>query len=247
MPDDFTRLLWVLLPLHLDRDGRSLDNASLVKAGTMPLREDVTTEMIGCALNWFADHGMIERYQAEGRSYFWAPTFARYQGNTRKEAQSDYPPPPDLLQTYSGPTPDLVQTYSSTDSDSDSDSDSEAEEETRGASAPSQFADWLKRLGAESNRAAVIMDMHTVLYPNNELPEFGRIGAAAKQIGGWSRLAQLMWEHSTRPPVGRVLDFLTKVAKNNARNDANGARASPAVIVPAPENLYNPLDYPNAK
>lgn len=150
MPDDFARLVWVLLPLGLDREGRALDNPSLVKARIMPLRDDVTPQRMGEALDCFAARGLIRRYQVGGRRFFWVPTFGDDQGNTSKEAESLYPAPEqvrtnsrptqDLVRTNSGPTPDqvesksgasreLVRTNSGTDADADSDADSDAEAE----------------------------------------------------------------------------------------------------------------------
>jgi len=52
MPDDFTRLLWVILPLILDRCGRGIDSAAWVRAKAFPLREDVTPEAVATALDW---------------------------------------------------------------------------------------------------------------------------------------------------------------------------------------------------
>lgn len=125
MPDDFHRLLWVMLPLGLDRDGRGLDNPAWVKAKIMPLRVDVTPDMIGEAMDWYESRGMIERYQVESRSYFWVPSFLKYQGSTLKERKSEYPDPPELVQSKSRPTPELVQSKSVTDSDADADADAE--------------------------------------------------------------------------------------------------------------------------
>jgi len=129
MPDDFHRLLWVMLPLGLDREGRGMDNPAWVKAKIMPLRTDVTPEMVERALTWYAEHGMIERYQVESRSYFWVPSFQRYQGNTRKEAESEYPAPPEKRETNSRPTPELVQSKSGTDVDVDTDADVDADKD----------------------------------------------------------------------------------------------------------------------
>lgn len=127
MPDDFHRLLWVMLPLGLDREGRGLDNAGWVKAKIMPLRTDVTPEMVEQALTWYAEHGMIERYQVESRSYFWVPTFTRYQGNTQREAESEYPAPPDQRESYSRPTHDQLVSKSSSDVDVDVEAEAEAD------------------------------------------------------------------------------------------------------------------------
>jgi len=133
MPDDFTRLLWLMLPLKLCKYGRGLYSPAWVRSMVFPLRDDVTQDMVGVALEWFVKREMLIPYEVEGRAYFFVPSFPRYQGNTSKEANSDYPAPPDLLQTNSGPTPDLLQTNSGTDADADADAkadvDAAAEQE----------------------------------------------------------------------------------------------------------------------
>lgn len=136
MPDDFTRLMWVLLPLGLCREGRGIDNPAWIKSKLFPLRVDVTQEMIDTAMDWYVQRGMIIRYQVDGRAYFHLPTFHKYQGSTTKEAESDYPPPPEQSTDYSRVTPELLQSKSSTDSVfsiqySDADADAEG-----GADAP---------------------------------------------------------------------------------------------------------------
>ena len=42
MPDDFTRLMWVLLPLGLCREGRGIDNPAWIKSKLFPMRLDVS-------------------------------------------------------------------------------------------------------------------------------------------------------------------------------------------------------------
>lgn len=127
MPDDFHRLLWIMLPLGLDREGCGLDNPAWIKAKIMPLRLDVTHEMIEAAMQWYTSRGMVLRYQVEGRSYFWLRSFKTYQGNTEREGESSYPPPPELLTSYSGPTHELVMDDSCLDVDVDVDVDSEVD------------------------------------------------------------------------------------------------------------------------
>lgn len=116
MPDDFTRLMWVLMPLGLCREGRGINNPAWIKSKLFPLRLDVTPERIADAMDWYESRGMLVRYEVDGRGYFHVPTFHRYQGSTTKEAESDYPPPPAQVVTNSEPTPELVQSKSSTDS-----------------------------------------------------------------------------------------------------------------------------------
>lgn len=134
MPNDFTRLFWLLLPLVCDREGRGLDSASWLKSKVFPIRDDVTLEQIGTAFQWFFDRGMVECYEVRGRSYFYLPTFKTYQGDTSKEAESEYPPPPvpvgefvdisqELVESKSGVGQELVPPKSASDADADADAD----------------------------------------------------------------------------------------------------------------------------
>ena len=127
MPDDFTRLLWVMLPLGLCAEGRGVDNPSWVKAKIFPLRLDVTFEMIEDALTWFSERGMICRYTVDERCYFCIPTWHRYQGNTERESETNYPPPPDEPVPHSRQTPDKLPTDSRSDSQGDAQVDSQGE------------------------------------------------------------------------------------------------------------------------
>lgn len=107
MPDDFTRLTWVLLPLALCREGRGMDNIAWLKAKIYPLRLDVTSKMITEAFDWYEQNRMIIRYEVDGRKYFYIPTWHTYQGDTSKEADTPYPSP--SLQTNSIPNPEQVE------------------------------------------------------------------------------------------------------------------------------------------
>ena len=138
MPDDFTRLLWVLLPLALDSKGRGIDEPVWVRSKVFPLRTDVGEEKVGRAMEWFEKRGMISRYEVNGRYYFEVPTFAKYQGNTEREAASVIPDPVkqakkkprEKVATNSRPTHDLGPSWSSLDVDVDADA------ENNGAGAP---------------------------------------------------------------------------------------------------------------
>jgi hypothetical protein len=161
MPDDFTRLFWVLLPLGLCREGRGLDNSAWIKAKLFPLRLDVIPEMITNAMAWFCERGMVVRYEVEGRHYFHVPSFARYQGTTTKEAESDYPPPPCQVQSKSRASPEPVQTKSSTDSIfniqySDADADAGAPESLPPSPAALISADAYPELKLEPQQWAVL-------------------------------------------------------------------------------------------
>lgn len=98
--------------------------------------------------------------------------------------------------------------------------------------APTCFHDWLAILkeprtadGGKSNRNAVLVWMHHALYPEHDPPEFGYVGKVARQVGGAARLAQLLWEHATRPPVGDVLAYIV-AAEQGRKKQERGARAA---------------------
>ena len=109
MPDDFHRLLWMFLPLITCREGRGMDNPVWIKAKAMPLRSDVTPTNVAKAMDWYAQHGMLQRYEVDGRRFFAIRNWHRYQGVTTREAPSNYPEPPaEELVTNSGPTQEQV-------------------------------------------------------------------------------------------------------------------------------------------
>jgi len=143
LPDDFTRLMWVLLPLGLDCEGRGLDYPGWIKSKLFPLRDDVTGEMITAAMDVFCRRGMAVRYEVDGRRYFYLPTFRDYQGDTKRESPSNIPAPQehDLLTTNSRVSQEQVVIYSRLDADvdSDSDSDSDAEADAKASPAPPVF------------------------------------------------------------------------------------------------------------
>ena len=133
------------------------------------------------------------------------------------------------------PVTDGDDTVTIRPTDTDTDTDTDTESPNGGGEPPGgvSFQDWNDRLRAAkgNERATIMLELFMALYPKHDRPAYGRLGGAAKQIGGWSRLAQLLWEAGARPPVGDVLDFVTKVAKGKAgdrRNGKNGARAMPS-------------------
>jgi hypothetical protein len=91
MPDDFTRVVWMLLTLILDSEGRGIDNAGWIRSKMFPMRTDVTDEQIESAFNWLKKRKMIVRYSIKGRNFFYVPTFKLYQTRTEREAPSNIP------------------------------------------------------------------------------------------------------------------------------------------------------------
>ena len=100
MPDDFCRVVWLLLPLILDGEGRGIDLPAWVCSRMFPLRR-VDEADITRAFDFFESRDMIVRYQVGNRSYFYVAHWTSYQSGTEKEAASVLPPPPDKLLTNS--------------------------------------------------------------------------------------------------------------------------------------------------
>jgi len=94
MPDDFTRLTWLMLPLILSREGTTIYSGRYLRSKLYPLREDVTPEAIQTSVDWLIEKEMLFPYGYEGRQYLWCPTFRKYQGCTEREAESTFPSPP---------------------------------------------------------------------------------------------------------------------------------------------------------
>lgn len=151
MPDDFTRLFWVLLPIALDSEGRGISNPVWIRSKLFPLRMDVTDQMIGAAYLWLHEHGMINIYTVEGRTYFNIPTWHEYQTGTDKEAPSHLPAPEEaerisapgepLLQSNSRPTPELVQSNSASINNTTAIQQQEQGKSKTSARAPDAFSE----------------------------------------------------------------------------------------------------------
>ena len=102
IPNDFTRVVWLLLTLILDSEGRGIDNPSWVKSKMFPMRPDVSEQEIKKSFDWLDKRKMIVRYKTSNHNYFYVPTFKTYQTGTNKEAKSVLPAP-ELLQSLSEP------------------------------------------------------------------------------------------------------------------------------------------------
>jgi len=102
MPDDFTRVCWLLLPLIVDSEGRGINSAAWIRSKMFPLRPDILLEQIQDAFSWFNNRKMIIIYEVEGRSYFYIPKWKTYQSGTEKEAKSALPISQELVESKSG-------------------------------------------------------------------------------------------------------------------------------------------------
>jgi hypothetical protein len=103
MPDDFTRVFWLLLIVVVDSAGRAIDNPAWLRSKMFPLRHDVIDSQIESALSWLSspNRKMIVRYIANGHGYFEVVNFPLYQSGTQNESKSVLPAPPKLLTSNS--------------------------------------------------------------------------------------------------------------------------------------------------
>jgi len=87
--------------------------------------------------------------------------------------------------------------------------------------APTTFQEWSDLLQASKNRPADLVRMYEALYPGRDPPAFGYMGKVARQLGGAGRLAELLWQNSTRPPTGDVLAYCLQIGKRG-KDNGNG-------------------------
>lgn len=110
MPDDFTRVVWMLLMLILDSEGRGIYNMAWIRSKMFPIRQDVKIDKLQAAFDWLKNRAMIKVYEVGGREYFYIPKWKNYQSGTKKEAESLLPVPPELLRTNSEINKEQVST-----------------------------------------------------------------------------------------------------------------------------------------
>lgn len=89
----------------------------------------------------------------------------------------------------------------------------------------------LKRLEkAKGNeRSPILVEAYKVCFgENGDTPDYGRIGKAAKDVGGAGHLVELMCEVLARPPTGDKLAYLVKTHKRRtqAKTYTNGTQSN---------------------
>lgn len=112
MPDDFTRVFWMLLIVVVDSEGRAIDNPAWLRGHMFPLREDVQSAQIESSIAWLSNRSMVIRYQVDGRKYLYVPKFKNYQSGTEREAKSTLPAPLEQVVSSSGASQEQVETSS---------------------------------------------------------------------------------------------------------------------------------------
>jgi hypothetical protein len=92
------------------------------------------------------------------------------------------------------------------------------------------FLDLVEKLKEAKNKPATLRQIYKLCFGGNEdtLPDYGYIGKVAKKVGGPERLAQIMWELTTRPPID-PLGYIIKVygGKPNGPNQRPDRRRDP--------------------
>jgi hypothetical protein len=113
MPDDFTRLVWVLLPLIVDSEGRGKCISNWIRSKMFPLRDDITIQQLQSAIRWFVLQGLVVDYIGEdGEYYFYIRNFKKYQTGSEKEGRSYIPAPPITFQDMTVTTSELLRSNS---------------------------------------------------------------------------------------------------------------------------------------
>lgn len=85
------RLLFIGLWMLADREGRLEDRPRRIRAAVFPYEPDMDMDAL---LGELLTAAFIERYEVDGQSYLWIPTFARNQNINAHEADSTLPPSP---------------------------------------------------------------------------------------------------------------------------------------------------------
>ncbi len=88
-----TRLLFIGLWCHADREGRLEDRPRRLKKSILGY-DDVNAEDVNSMLNDLESNGFIIRYQVEEMRYIQIITFTKHQNPHMKEKPSEIPPPP---------------------------------------------------------------------------------------------------------------------------------------------------------
>jgi hypothetical protein len=87
------------------------------------------------------------------------------------------------------------------------------------------FHGLLEVLRTAANKPAILREIYELCFPG-DAPDYGYLGKVAVKVGGAGRLAEILWQLSTKPPTGDVLDYITK-AYGRERGNGSAKRAAP--------------------
>jgi len=90
----------------------------------------------------------------------------------------------------------------------------------------------LGRLKGTTNRAAALRHIFVLCFGDDDPPDYGYIAKVGKQVGGAGRLAEIMWQLSTKPPTGDVMAYILSVygRKGKQRGTSERRQEADAVI-----------------
>jgi hypothetical protein len=97
---------FVRLWTHCDDHGRCVDNPRLIKAGIFPLHDEMTPAAIDADLDELEEHGLILRYEADGKPFLSVSSWDEYQ-HPQRPRPSKYPVPLDASRTRPRRIPDV--------------------------------------------------------------------------------------------------------------------------------------------
>jgi hypothetical protein len=89
------------------------------------------------------------------------------------------------------------------------------------------FRELMEALKACTNKPALLQEIYGLCFGASDLPEYGYLGKVARTVGGAGRLAEIMWQLSTKPPTGDVLAYILAQYKAGSRGNGNGHREEP--------------------
>jgi len=89
------RLHYARLWSYFDDHGRCVDNPKLIKAALWPLDDDVTADVVRAYMDELVAAGLVQRYDAEGRSYAYVVKWFEHQKPNRR-LDPQHPEPPDV-------------------------------------------------------------------------------------------------------------------------------------------------------
>lgn len=87
------------------------------------------------------------------------------------------------------------------------------------------FRDLCEHLRAARNKPAVLREIYRLCFGGVEegLPDYGYLGKVAKAVGGAGRLAEIMWQLSTKPPTGDILAYILAAhGRKRGKSEGNG-------------------------
>lgn len=100
LSDDTSRLAFTWLITFADVEGRTYGDPALLRSLLFPRRTDITIEQMDGYVREWAQAGLVTWYEADGDQWIEFPKFAENQVgmDTRKEAKSTVPAPPDATE-----------------------------------------------------------------------------------------------------------------------------------------------------